>query len=449
VTTRRLWLASLLLVGLIGGEARAHFLFIRIGPRAEAGRWAEVYFSEQAQAGDPRFIDKVAHTELWLQSPPGEFRPLPARKASDRLRALVPVSGSVAVVGRCEYGVLARQVPFLLRYYPKAIAGRPEELNRMQRRAEIPLEVMANIDGGRVRLAALRDGRPLPGAAFHVVDADLGEEELTAGPDGQATWEPKEPGRYSIYTRQDTKRAGELDGKHYEVIREFATLALDWPLGRAEADPEAVSLFEQAVAARAQWKGFPGFTARVAGEVDGRLFEGKATIEADGSVALDGGDAALRPWFREQLESLAMHRLPPPGDGTRPVLRFAGDRDDHPLGRLLIFEGGRFASSYRIKDGQITVVNRHVGREDVTITTLGQERNGEGATLPRSYVVQRWDAATGALRRVETIQDRWQRVGSWDLPASHTVTIASDAGLSVRSFTLTEHALKGPEKASK
>ena len=48
-------------------------LFVRIGPLAEAGRAAEVYFSEQAEAGDPRFIAKIADTKLWLQSAPGTF----------------------------------------------------------------------------------------------------------------------------------------------------------------------------------------------------------------------------------------------------------------------------------------------------------------------------------------------------------------------------------------
>ena len=54
-------------VAFVAREARAHFLFIHIGPQAEAGRSAEVYFSEQAQAGDPTFIDKIAHTQLWVQ----------------------------------------------------------------------------------------------------------------------------------------------------------------------------------------------------------------------------------------------------------------------------------------------------------------------------------------------------------------------------------------------
>ena len=42
------------------------------------------------------------------------------------------------------------------------------------------------------------------------------------------------------------------------------------------------------------------------------------------------------------------------------MLRFGEDRD-HPLGRLLLFEGGTFASSYRIRDRQILVVNRNFG----------------------------------------------------------------------------------------
>src|SRR3981081_777148 len=90
------------------GTLLGHFLFIRISPLAEGGRWAEVYFSEQAEAGDPKFVDRIASTQLWVQaaSDPGRFRPLTVHKAADRLRAALPSSGSVAVVGACEYGVL-------------------------------------------------------------------------------------------------------------------------------------------------------------------------------------------------------------------------------------------------------------------------------------------------------------------------------------------------------
>src|SRR6516162_1250800 len=111
---RRILLLVLGIGGLQASPARAHFLFIRVLPLAEGGRAAEVYFSELAEAGDPRFIAKVAHTQLWLQATPGKFEELKAHKAADRLRAWVHETGSVVVVGSCTYGVLGRpkQTPF-------------------------------------------------------------------------------------------------------------------------------------------------------------------------------------------------------------------------------------------------------------------------------------------------------------------------------------------------
>lgn len=439
----RRWLMLFVAVLGIGQEARAHFLFIRIGPMAESGRSAEVYFSEQAEAGDPRFVAKVASTKLWAQTVPGEFEPLKVHQGIDRLHAPLAVSGSVSVVGACEYGVLARpqQTPFLLRYYPKAIAGIADELNRMTRRDEIPLEIMATIDGDRIRLVVLRQGKPVPAAVLTTVDSDLTGSELTAGADGSATWKPPAPGRYSIYTRDVTKQSGESAGKSYAEIREFATLAFTWPLAGPTVDPEAVTLFEDALAARASWKDFSGFSATLAGETDGRPFTGKATFQADGSVDVQTDDPVARPWLKEQFGSLAMHRLPDNASPSqsKPKLHFGDDRDDHPLGRLLIVEGGTFASSYRVKEQQIMVVNRRIGPKNVTITVLDNERNRDGQYLPRSYLVHYWDAASGNLDRVETTQERWRRIGDWDLPTAHMTTSASGAGFSVRSVTLSEH----------
>src|SRR5438552_3873780 len=94
--TIRIWKFTLL-AGLLWCEyASAHFLFVRILPPAEGGRHAEVYFSDQADAGDPRFIDKIAHTKLWAQTHPGKFEPLNVHKTPDRLRALLP-SSAIAV----------------------------------------------------------------------------------------------------------------------------------------------------------------------------------------------------------------------------------------------------------------------------------------------------------------------------------------------------------------
>ena len=109
----------------------------------------------------------------------------------------------------------------------------------------------------------MRDGKPIPNAVFTAIDSDLSEETIKAGPDGTAVWTPPAPGRYSIYVRETIKQTGTLDGKTYDEIREFATLALNWPLEPREADPEAVALFKEAIAHRAQWRDFPGFSAEI------------------------------------------------------------------------------------------------------------------------------------------------------------------------------------------
>jgi hypothetical protein len=444
--------AVLLLAGmwsLQANLAQAHFLFIRILPPAEGGRAAEVYFSELAEAGDPRFLAKIASTELWLQRTPGRLDALEVHKAADRLRAWVPESGSMVVVGRCVYGVLARpkQTPFLLRHSPKALAGTPSELNQMKPHGGLPLEMVATIEGGELGLMALKDGKPVPRAEFITIDANLTNVKLTADEEGRAKWKPPSAGVYAVYTRDTRRESGTAGGKKYEEIRDFATVAFTWPLERHDADPAAVALFEEAVAARAQWRDFPGFTARIAGNLDGRRFAGRVTIEAGGDLTFTEDDPSrtetVAGWVDAQLASLIQHRLAPPKtpEPARPVVRFAETRDDHPLGRLLIFDGGRFASSYRIRDGQITVVNRQLGKENLTITALENERNTDGRFLPRSYTVQYWQSGTGRLLRTETVTDRWRRVGSWDLPATHSVTTATDAGLSAQRFTLSGHEL--------
>jgi hypothetical protein len=442
-------IAAVIVLGLCA-QVRAHFLFIKLGPDAEAGRFAEVYFSEQAEAGDPRFIAKVAHTRLWIQTKPGTFDELQVRQAADRLRAAVPADRSIVVVGECEYGVLARpnQTPFLLRYYPKAVAGAAVDLNQMTPKPEIPFEIQPSFEAvgrnradnsslsPRIRLVALRHGKPIASAVFTAVDSDLSENTIKAGPDGIAVWTPPAPGRYSIYVRQTLKAPGELKGRKYDEIREFATLAFDWPLESRDTDSDAVALFKEAIAHRVQWRGFPGFSANMSGQLDGRPFNGTLAVHPDGALDVQTDDPAARPWLKDQLDSLVMHRLPPPPPDSSgpqaPRMRFADSDDEHPLGRLIAVEGGEMASSYRIKDHQIMVVNRRMGKQNMTITVLDNDRNSDGLFLPRTYVVHYWDNQTGKLKSIDTIQERWQRVGAWDLPAYHSVSTASDGGLSVK-----------------
>ena len=79
------------------------------------------------------------------------------------------------------------------------------------------------------------------------------------------------------------------------------------------------------------------------------------------------------------------------------------------------------ASSYRIKDRQIMVVNRRMGKQNMTITVLDNETNPEGQFLPHSYVVHYWDAATGKLNRSR----RSRSAGSASVPRTFPPCTAS------------------------
>ena len=437
-----LWLFIASTCWLQTSAASAHFLFIRIGQHAEAGRTVEVFFSERAEAGDPKFVAKIAHTKLWMQTDSDKLLPLKVRQGTERLRAFLPLSTSTSVVGVCEYGVLQRKVPFLLRYYPKAISGDPQELNGHKPWSKIPLQIVAKISGDSVTLTALNRGRPVPNATFTTVDDDLANEELKADKSGKVVWKPSDPGHYCVYTHVVTDEAGEHKGRRYTEIREYATLAFHWPLNRQGPDDEAVAQFEQAIAARANWVDFPGFTADTTGIVDGREFDGTVKIDDEGTVHLKIDEKSAVEWVEDQLGSIVLHRKAPSTPRKKkPVLRFADNDERHPLGRLLTFVGGSMAASYRVKDKQLTVVNRNIGPQNMTITVLENQKNVDGKFLPRAYTVQYWSAQTGQLLRAQTIQNRWTRVGSFDLPTSLVITTASESGLSVRKLELSKHKL--------
>ncbi len=422
-------------------DVYGHFLFIRINPHAEAGRSVEVFFSELAAAGDPRFIDKVAPTSLAMQTEPGRFEPLKVQKRVDRLRASLPTADSVSVDGMLRFGVLQREVPFLLEYFPKAISGDAETVNALKPNPAHSVEIVAKIEGDSVALTLLQDGKPVPKAKFTTVDDDLVNEELEADDSGRAVFKPPSPSHYCIYTKVVVNTAGELDGTKYTEIRRFPTLAFHWPLSRTDADAEAVGLFQKAVESRAVWNDFPGFAAELAGFADGRDFTGKVEVPADGGLKLELEGTLESDWVEDQLGSIVMHRQPQSPSESPPVLRFAENDVSHPLGRLLTFAHGKFASSYRIKDGQIRVVNRSMGDEDVTITVLSTSKNADGKYLPHLHSVQTWNAADGRLMSTEIVETNWQRVGNFDLPASVTVSEASESGFTSRSVRLSKHRL--------
>ena len=97
------------------------------------------------------------------------------------------------------------------------------------------------------------------------------------------------------------------------------------------ADAAAEKLLADARAARAVWKDFPGFTADVEVNVEGKVARGRVVVGPKGDVTLKLPDDEHERWARRALASVVGHRLddggarrPASSRTTTPTTRWAG-----------------------------------------------------------------------------------------------------------------------------
>ena len=204
------------------------------------------------------------------------------------------------------------------------------------------------------------------------------------------------------------------------------------------ADAAATKLLADARAARAVYHHFPGFTADIDVNLDGKATRGQVEVSDKGKVTLTLDDPAAEKWAKNTLASTIAHRLDSGSSSGETPCAFVDDDAHHPLGRAIRVLNDEFHSSYRIRDQQVIVVNRHMPGTGsrFTITVMENLRTKEGKFLPACYVVNTWDAKTDALTSSETHHETWQRVGAFDLPQETIVVRAAAGKLEARSMKL-------------
>lgn len=190
-------------------------------------------------AEDPTSLGKYSRIHLWSVrsgSPtPERFR---LKLEGEKLKETIPSAPGLAVVG--EYVSAAQQgsggEPVLTRYYPKTVAGAPDELNRLAPIPHAHLEIIPKFREDSVTFTALYDGKPLEGAEIFVKD-ELFEEhggtletDLKTDKDGEATWAIPDDGMYIAYLRHEIDREVVSEKAEYNGIVDVATLTFGWPL---------------------------------------------------------------------------------------------------------------------------------------------------------------------------------------------------------------------------
>jgi hypothetical protein len=217
-------------------------------------------------------------------------------------------------------------------------------------------------------------------------------------------------------------------------------------------DAEATRLLAEARAARASWSHFPGFTADVEVNSDGKVSRGSVVVSSEGKVKFEGLEKQAEIWAKHNLASTVSHRLDDNTPRDTPCA-FADNVEQHPMGRAIRVLNDELHSGYRVRDKQITEVNRTMKDRRFTISVLENRPNAEGKFLSAAFVVNYWSLESGELLRTETNHQTWTRVGKFDLPVEALVLTAtrekpgegkpadSDAEPAARTLKLSNHKL--------
>jgi len=188
--------------------------------------------------------------------------------------------------------------------------------------------------------------------------------------------------------------------------------------------------------------GFHGFTADLA-VVEGapeQVAHLQGTISVGGPRAIEvnaAGPDGLAGFAKQELASMAGHRWPTPyeeSDGRWTLT--IEEETGNPLGRLVTVHDDPFQSSYRLRDGRISQVNRQMGPTRFTISIQRHVPTPDGRVLPAEFTVTYWDVDTGRLTRADAYTDRYVEVDGVSVPRSRWVLTATDDGFTVRELTL-------------
>jgi len=206
-------------------------------------------------------------------------------------------------------------------------------------------------------------------------------------------------------------------------------------------ESSARELFQAAYENRYTWdSNFPGLTADVAIAIDGNNRTGKATISKDLAVEVIMDDQKLitrtsrtpsgeektvevdeeQEWLTNQLKDVVTHRKRKSFADAHGKSSFTmGDRDTTGAVEILV-TGDSMGSNYKVKNNQISLVSRVMGRIGFVINHIGHLDTGEGYVSSAYSAVFR-NPQTDEITRQAKFEDNYEKIGNYYLMTSQIV----------------------------
>ena len=208
-------------------------------------------------------------------------------------------------------------------------------------------------------------------------------------------------------------------------------------------DPAAKALLRAAYEKTSRWgKEFPGFTADLVVNDNGKEYKGKVRIKSPKEVEVSvDAEEGLVKWAQGQVAMMAVHRSSRPfeeADGKNPLT--FGEEDHHPLGRQILIHGDGMNSRYRIKDSRIQQISRSMGKMSFTINVEEAMTTKDGKFLTTRYTVF-YFSPDGKLTQAEAFTDRPAEVQGVYLPGYRRIISAENGAAVVRIMEFKNHQL--------
>lgn len=427
---------ALALIASTALSAQAHFVWVSLTQKPQPT--ASLYFGEGPEPSEAHLLDKVAQSQVFARSAEGKYLPLQLNKEEEGANGRWTTSQKdaqwLAIEAVCDYGVLEKgDAPFWLHYYAKSLDAKALKNEKLTSSEKLPLDVVVTPKEGSIQLEVRFQGKPVEGAEVVITDDVYNETTHETDAAGQVLLKDPKDILYSVRARWIEERSGEHNGKKYDSVRHYSTVALDLNENAttkttAIQGTSATDLLAKSREARAVWDDFPGFTAKLTVTIEDKTQEGKLTVDEFGTVELEGFTFEKGKSPETTLRSLVGHRMP--GDPSSTEADYVAEQGENGLGKLLKLKGDGMGSHYRVRNDVITEVNRQMERGKFSISVLSVHRNPEGKYLPEMFVVDSWNDK-GDLTSSSATHHTWQRVGNFDLPQEMTVVRSGDNERSV------------------
>ncbi|NEP84706.1 MAG: DUF3386 domain-containing protein [Okeania sp. SIO3B3] len=210
-------------------------------------------------------------------------------------------------------------------------------------------------------------------------------------------------------------------------------------------EQNARDLFKAAYEHRYTWDpNFPGYSADIELKQGSELYNGQISIKPDLTVEVTGiSDEEVQQSVYTQLRDVVTHRKRSSFEASHGKNSFSlGDRDETGAVEILV-EGDAMGSNYKIRDREICLVSRVMGRMAFVINTHKSLDTGEGFVATNYNAIFRNPQTNEVIRELE-FEDSYEKIGSYYIMTRQVVNSTEKGQVTITEFNYSNIKLLEP-----